>query len=190
MIPVLTIGDLEESSGVPRTTIHFYLSIGLLPRPQKTARSRSLYTKDHLESSVRSWSSKQAGFALAEIETAATADGRRKPSEGGVDLAAQEHQRVHESILALAAQELVAKAYKDDTCDVHRPQARHHHGGLLQPFSSKRALLAECVSALSWIGASSYVDSKEASTADPAERLLWLVLGTHTCSVSVRPRSP
>ena len=49
MIRVLSIGDLERVSGVPRTTIHYYLRLGLLPRPQKTAASRSLYTDEHVE---------------------------------------------------------------------------------------------------------------------------------------------
>jgi hypothetical protein len=68
LIPVLTIRDLEESSGVPRTTIHYYLSIGLLPRPQKTSSSRSLYTRDHLDILREIVELKQAGLALEEIQ--------------------------------------------------------------------------------------------------------------------------
>ena len=175
MVRVLTIGQLEKLSGVPRSTIHFYLSIGLLPRPQKSSTSRSLYTEDHLQV-LRSISElKEAGFSLAEIE-AKLQHKVDEANESAVDLAAQEYQRVHERILSLAAQELTEKGYRD----THVTSIVHKLGittaVFYSHFSSKRALLAECVRAL--IDSSlDYVDSKEAMTSDPAERLLWLSFG-------------
>ncbi len=175
MIPVLTIRDLEESSGVPRTTIHYYLSIGLLPRPQKTARSRSLYTRDHLDILREIVELKQAGLALEEIQAQLqhTVD---RANNGEVDLAAQEHRRVHDRILALAAQELVAKGYRKTHVTTIVRKLGITTAVFYSHFPSKRALLSECVSALLGWGLE-FVDAKEASTDDPAERLLWLVFG-------------
>ena len=68
MIQVYGIRDVERLTGVPRTTIHFYLRQGLLPRPQKTAASRSLYTEEHVRILDKIAELKQAGRSLVEIE--------------------------------------------------------------------------------------------------------------------------
>lgn len=44
----MRIKDLEHKSGVPRTTIHFYLRHGLLHPPQKTGRTMAYYDETHL----------------------------------------------------------------------------------------------------------------------------------------------
>ncbi len=116
-----------------------------------------------------------AGLSLADIE-AKLQYKVDEANESAVDLAAQEHQRVHERILSLAALELTEKGYRD----THVTSIVHKLGittaVFYSHFSSKRALLAECVRAL--IDSSlDYVDSREATTSDPAERLLWLCFG-------------
>jgi len=45
----MRIKELEEKSGVPRTTIHFYLRQGLLHQPHKTGRTMSYYDESHLQ---------------------------------------------------------------------------------------------------------------------------------------------
>ncbi|MDA8404359.1 MAG: MerR family transcriptional regulator [Desulfobacteraceae bacterium] len=45
----MRIKELEEKSGVPRTTIHFYLRHGLLHSPQKTGRTMAYYDETHLQ---------------------------------------------------------------------------------------------------------------------------------------------
>ena len=175
LIQVFTIGELEESSGVPRSTIHFYLSIGLLPRPQKSSTSRSLYTADHLHI-LRSISDlKDTGLSLAEIEKELE-QRVDEVNESAVDLAAQEYQRMHERILAVAAQELTEKGYRNTHVTTIVRRLGITTAVFYSHFSSKRRLLAECVRAL--IGWSlQYVASKEETTVDPAERLLWLCFG-------------
>jgi DNA-binding transcriptional MerR regulator len=172
LIQVFTIGELEKLSGVPRSTIHFYLSIGLLPRPQKSSTSRSLYTVDHLEILKSICELKEAGLSLAEIEKELqlTVDAA---NESVVDLAAQEYQRMHERILSLAAQELTEKGYKNTHVSGIVRKLGITTAVFYSHFSSKRTLLAECVRALTDWGLE-YVESKEATTNDPAERLLWL----------------
>ncbi len=172
LIQVLTIGELERLSGVPRSTIHFYLSIGLLPRPQKSSTSRSLYTEDHVQILKSIAELKDAGFTLAEIEEKLQAK-VDEANKSTVDLAAQEYQRVHKRILALGAQELTEKGYKDTHITSIVRKLGITTAVFYSHFSSKRALLAECVRSLTDSGLE-YVESKEAATSDPAERLLWL----------------
>ena len=44
----MRMGELVERSGVPRTTIHFYLREGLLHPPTKTGRTIAYYDESHL----------------------------------------------------------------------------------------------------------------------------------------------
>ncbi|MCL4552730.1 MAG: TetR family transcriptional regulator [Candidatus Marsarchaeota archaeon] len=46
---LMRIKELEERSGVPRTTIHFYLRQGLLHPPAKTGRTMAYYDESHLK---------------------------------------------------------------------------------------------------------------------------------------------
>jgi len=45
----MRIKELVQKSGVPRTTIHFYLRQGLLHPPHKTGRTMAYYDNSHLE---------------------------------------------------------------------------------------------------------------------------------------------
>jgi AcrR family transcriptional regulator len=45
----MRIKELEEKSGIPRTTIHFYLRHGLLHPPQKTGRTMAYYDETHIQ---------------------------------------------------------------------------------------------------------------------------------------------
>jgi len=46
---MLRMRDLIRESGLPRETIHFYLTQGLLPPPHKTGRNTALYDQEHVE---------------------------------------------------------------------------------------------------------------------------------------------
>ncbi|MFH2065167.1 MAG: MerR family transcriptional regulator [Pseudomonadota bacterium] len=45
----MRIKDLEEKSGVPRTSIHYYLRQGLLHPPRKTGRTMAYYDDSHVQ---------------------------------------------------------------------------------------------------------------------------------------------
>jgi DNA-binding transcriptional MerR regulator len=45
----LRMRDLTRITGLPRETIHFYLTQGLLPKPLKTGRNTAVYGAEHLE---------------------------------------------------------------------------------------------------------------------------------------------
>jgi DNA-binding transcriptional MerR regulator len=176
VVKVLSIGELEKVSGVPRTTIHYYLRQGLLPLPQKTAASRSLYTEEHAEILKRIGELKEDGLSLDEIELELEPLVHRA-NETGVDLVAQEYERMHNRILAVAAHEFNARGYKNTHVTTIMKKLGITASLFYSHFPSKRRLLAECVSAMmEW--SLTYGDSKRDSTDDPAERLLWLAFAS------------
>lgn len=175
MIQVYGIRDVERLTGVPRTTIHFYLRQGLLPRPQKTAASRSLYTEEHVKILDKIAELKEAGRSLVEIEKELQPR-VDQANEVTVDLAAQEHERMHSRMLALAAQEFATKGYKNTHVTTIMRRLGITATVFYSHFPSKRQLLAECVTVLmDW--SIKYVDEKQTTIEDPAERLLWNIFG-------------
>jgi DNA-binding transcriptional MerR regulator len=175
VIHVYSIRDLERVTGVTRTTIHYYLRQGLLPRPQKTAASRSLYTEEHVTILKKIAELKQEGHSLLQIEKELQPR-VDQANEVTVDLVAQEHERMHNRILALAAQEFSERGYKSTHVTTIMRKLGITATLFYSHFPSKRRLLAECVTVLmNW--SIKYVDAKEAEVEDPAERLLWNIFG-------------
>ncbi len=173
MVQVLTLRELETASGEPRSTIYYYLRRGLLPRPQKTASGRSLYSEDHLSILEEIVQLKTAGFSLAEIER--TIQPRVvQARQADVDLAAQEHERVHNRILAVATDEFFSRGYKNTHVSHIIKKLGITITVFYSHFSSKRTLLAECVVALvKW--SEEYLESQRHMIHDPVEQLLWFL---------------
>jgi DNA-binding transcriptional MerR regulator len=171
VIQAFTIRELEKVSGVPRTTIHYYLRLGLLPRPQKTAASRSLYTEDHVKILQEIAELKRAGLSILEIEDRLQ-HRVDQANETAVDLVSLEYERMHNRILALATREFSAKGYKNTHVSTLMRRLGITASLFYSHFPSKRRLLAECVGVLTNWGVA-YADEKTASLEDPAERLLW-----------------
>ena len=65
----LTIGELEQESGVPRQSIYYYVRTGLLPPAQKASPSRALYTDDHLALVHEIEALRQQGLRRSAIKT-------------------------------------------------------------------------------------------------------------------------
>jgi DNA-binding transcriptional MerR regulator len=168
---VLGIADLEKVSGVPRTTIHAYVRLGLLPRPQKTATNRSLYTAEHLDILGEIAKCKSAGLSLKQIRLALE-DRVRRANESAVNLAAEESKRLHDRILAVAAQEIASRGYRNTHVLALANKLGITTRVFYGHFPSKHRLLVECFTTIvRWND--KYVASKQALTDDPAERALW-----------------
>jgi AcrR family transcriptional regulator len=155
---------------VPRSTIHYYLGEDLLPRPAKTAASRSLYSPKHVELLLRITSLKQSGLSLAEIKEELH-DDLALSGGTGMDLAAQDHDRIHAEIIKTATEAFVANGYEDThmakivkSVGITPPVFYTH-------FASKHQLLAECFKQMVDVGIQSVETSLQA-TSDLAERLL------------------
>ena len=97
----LTMSQLERVSGVPRTTIHFYLREKLLCPGLKTSATRALYSQRHLDRLSAVERLKKEGLSLPAIKQELGED--REPP----DLYAENHARragvERQSILEAAA---------------------------------------------------------------------------------------
>ncbi len=173
----LTISALERESGVPRSTIHFYVREGLLPRPQKTAVSRALYTRDHARLLKRIAELKKTGRSLAEIKLELRTE-LAEASANDVDLAAQESERIHRAILRVATEEFAAKGYKETHVATIIRKLGITSQTFYSHFPSKLQLFVESFRTfLTWNLA--FVEPKVKESDDPGERLLWRLLADH-----------
>ena len=68
----LTVSDLADRSGLPASTIRYYLREGLIPAGQRLSRTRILYDGEHLKALETIKSHREAGVPLAEIRSRAT----------------------------------------------------------------------------------------------------------------------
>ncbi|MFH0917491.1 MAG: MerR family transcriptional regulator [bacterium] len=168
---VLTIAALERETQVSRSTIHFYVREGLLPQPQKTAASRSLYCEDHVKLLRKIGELKSAGHSLAEIKIVLDED-LAIARENCMDLAGQESERIRRAILRVATGEFAAKGYeRTHIAAIIRelgitPQIFYSH------FPSKLQLLVEAFHTfISWN--LQFIEPKLMASTDQGERLLW-----------------
>jgi DNA-binding transcriptional MerR regulator len=142
----LTTSALEKRTGVPRTTIYFYIRQGLLPEPQRTATGRSLFAEHHVDLLWKIGELKHRGYSLPEIRAALDKE-LEEARDNDVDLAQLENERVRWAIIEAASEEFEANGYKGthvmaiiQKLDIN-PHIFYRH------FPSKFDLLLECFKA-------------------------------------------
>jgi AcrR family transcriptional regulator/predicted DNA-binding transcriptional regulator AlpA len=107
----LTITELERATGVPRSTIYFYVREGLLPTAQKAAASRAVYAESYVDLLGEISRLKHRGIglqAIKEVLAPKVASARALD----VDLVAEQTEQTRQSILAAAARLFARKGYK------------------------------------------------------------------------------
>jgi AcrR family transcriptional regulator len=171
----LTISQLEKASGVPRSTIYYYVRAGLLPAAQKAAASRAIYTDRHLELLEDIRRLKEQGLSLegikerlaGEIAAAGTTE---------IDLVAEQNEQTRQTILAAAARLFVRKGYKRTrVADIIKDV------GITAPvfyghFPSKQDLFVEAFGVfVSWMRG--FLESRLVHEPDPAAREIARVHG-------------
>ncbi len=107
----MTISELEKASGVPRTTIYFYVRAGLLPVAQKKAASRAVYADEHLDLLRLISRLKEEGIALHEIKKR-VAPVVEAVTAANADTAADHAEQLRQSILTAAARLFPRKGYR------------------------------------------------------------------------------
>lgn len=171
----LTISELEKASGVPRSTIYFYVREGLLPTAQKAAASRAIYCECHIELLQEITRLKEAGLPLGDIKRNLSS---RVASAGSpdVDLVAEQTGQTRQSILTAAARLFARKGYKRTRiADIIRevgvtPQVFYSH------FPSKRELFIEAFGVfVGWMHG--FLEPRLMDEPDPAARDLARVHG-------------
>jgi len=191
----LTTSAIEKKTGVPRTTIYFYVRQGLLPAPQKTATGRSLYSEDHVSLLRKIGELKRDDYTLPEIKRALD-DELARTRESEVDLAALEDARVRSGILDVASEEFAAKGYKGThvMAIIQRLGINPHI--FYRHFPSKLELLLECFKAATPLPIGP-VDLQAEEPHDFGERVLrglvgdsrWHKLGA-TLAGAIRSETP
>lgn len=175
MMQSLTINELEETSGVPRSTIYYYVREGLLPTAQKAAASRAIYT-DHHVALLRDISRlKDEGVPLQAIkERLAPKIAAARATD--VDLVAEQNEQTRQAILTAAARLFVRKGYKRTrVADIIKevgitPPVFYGH------FPSKQDLFVEAFGVfVGWMRG--FLEGRLADEPDPAARDLARVHG-------------
>ena len=168
MMRSLTITDLERTSGVPRSTVYYYVREGLLPTAQKAAASRAIYSDQHLALLRDIEGLKEQGLSLQAIKDR-LAPKIQAARETDVDLVAEQNEQARQAILTAAARLFVRKGYKRTrVADIIKevgvtPPVFYGH------FASKQALFVEAFGVfVSWMRR--FLESRLADEPDPAAR--------------------
>jgi AcrR family transcriptional regulator len=171
----LTITELEEATGVPRSTIYYYVREGLLPTAQKAAASRAVYAESHVDLLREIARLKAEGWPLRTIkERLAPQVASARALE--VDLVAEQAGQTRESILVAAARLFARKGYKRTrVADIVKevgvtPPVFYSH------FPSKQELFVESFGVfVGWMRG--FLESRLVDEPDPAARDLARVHG-------------
>jgi AcrR family transcriptional regulator len=160
--------ELEEATGVPRSTIYYYVRDGLLPAAQKAAASRALYCETHVELLQEIGRLKSEGMPLRGIKER-LAPMVASAGSGDVDLVAEQAEQTRQAILDAAARLFARKGYKRTRiADIIKevgvtPPVFYSH------FPSKQDLLVESFGVfVGWMR--SFLESRLALEPDPAVR--------------------
>jgi AcrR family transcriptional regulator len=140
----LTISELERATGVPRSTIYFYVRAGLLPEAQKAAASRAIYSDVHVELLGEILRLRGDGLTLDAIKT------RLQPriaadEANGVDLVARQAAVQRRAILEAATRQFATKGYKRTRIGDIVEEVGVTPPVLYEHFSTKRQLFAEAI---------------------------------------------
>ncbi len=175
MMRALSISELEQETGVGRSTIYYYISDGLLPSAQKASATRAVYDQSHIDLLLAITNLKAQGLSLKEIRSQ-LATRIEKASENDVDLVARQSEAMRSAILHAAAARFAEHGYEKtrvgDICkDVGiTAQLLYAH------FPSKRHLFIAC-----WEVYYEYMSAEvwEAvqHTRDSAARMAWRLYG-------------
>jgi AcrR family transcriptional regulator len=149
----MKIADLERVSGVSRSTLHMYLSQGLIPPPLKRGPKLHLYGPAHLAALAELRREQERGLSLADIRAKrARRTARRRASSERAEVArtkpGQRHGSVRTRILDTAARLFTERGYETvHVSDVARA-AGVGKATLYEHFKSKSELFLECLDRL------------------------------------------
>ncbi len=139
--PSLTISQLERASGVPRTTIHFYLREKLLSPGLKTAATRALYSQQHLDRLSAIERLKNQGLSLPAIKQ--ELGEAQEPADLYPDNHARRADMERQSILEAAARRFASAGYAGTRVADIVKDVGVNKQVLYSHFPTKRALFLE-----------------------------------------------
>lgn len=163
------MSQLEHASGVPRTTIHFYLREKLLCPGLKTAATRALYSQRHLDRLGAIERLKKEGLSLPAIKQELGED--REPPDQYTENHARRADLERQAILEAAARRFASAGYAGTRVADIVKDVGINKQLLYSHFPTKRALFVESLEVyVGWLVAAN--ENAMRSVADPYERLL------------------
>ena len=138
----MSITDLEEESGFPRSSIYYYVRRGILFPAQTSGRSWAVYTDRHLQRLEEIRQLKAEGRTVSEIRRLIVEE---VPPTEEVDLIALKAQETRNFIVETAIRHFISKGYRNT-----RIADITNEAGMLPPifyrfFLTKRQLFLEAV---------------------------------------------
>lgn len=148
----MRIKELVERSGVPRTTIHFYLRQGLLHPPRKTGRTMAYYDDSHLQrlkeiENIKQGSRVPIAFLKEKIKMSGTAP-KTEPARYDVRNAVtttMEKNRKRQEIIAQAIRVFSQKGYHQTKVADITQSLKISTGTFYLYFKNKRELFIDVV---------------------------------------------
>ena len=166
---LLTISQVERASGVPRTTIHFYLREKLLCPGLKTSATRALYSQRHLERLSAIERLKKEGLSLPAIRQELGEDW--EPPDQSAENHGRRADLERQTILEAAARRFASAGYAGTRVADIVKDVGINKQLLYSHFPTKRALFVESLEVyIGWLVVAN--ENAIRSVADPYERLL------------------
>jgi AcrR family transcriptional regulator len=174
-VRALTITELERETGVPRSTVYFYVREGYLPPAQKAAASRGIYTEAHVELLREIIRLKEQGLPLEQIREHVESQ-LNAALENEVDLVARQMERNRRAIIEAAARHFARRGYKRTRISDIIGDVGVSPPAFYAQFRSKRQLFLESFSVfLEWM--KEFIEPQIAEEPDPAIRFLYRMAG-------------
>ncbi len=133
----LTASDLADRSGLPVSTVRYYLREGLIPPGLRLSRTRVVYGGEHLRAIEKVRSLREAGVPVTEIRARAAHD-PRVPSDGEVAAARREE------LLAAATGCFLADGFAGTSLTAIARAASMSKATLYRFFASKEEIFMAC----------------------------------------------
>ena len=111
-----TIGEVARQTGLRPSTIRYYESIALIPKPGRQ-NGRRIYTPELLQRLVMIQGARKAGFSIAELRILLHGfTPRTAPAARWRKLAAQRLETIQQQMAQLKAQEQLAQRFLNCQC--------------------------------------------------------------------------
>jgi AcrR family transcriptional regulator/predicted DNA-binding transcriptional regulator AlpA len=138
----LRISDLEKITGIKRSTIHYYVRMGLLSPPRRTGKTMAYYHADHVGELRRIRELQDDGYPISMIKE------MKHGSKGWKEAAAEEPAAPgdrKQQIMEKAVEVFARKGYHNTRIsDIARAVGVGHSTFYLY-FPTKEAMFIECV---------------------------------------------
>lgn len=138
----LKMSELSARSGISASRIRYYLRLGLLPQPLRTAKTMAYYGPEHVERLAHIRRRVQAGATLREVRTE-LADHPSSVEPGPNDEVVRSSQRAR--LVDAGAALLLRSGFEATSVDDVVARAGAGKAAFYRQFADKRDLLVACI---------------------------------------------